>query len=180
MAKKAGSKKIDFSKVKERGAFNPAHRPEGDYLGRVIKVEDSETQGGKPQWVFTIKQGAATYPYRCQFEENVLWKIRNLFVACGFSVGKSRIDVDPNRCIGKDVGMTLTDHEYEGKVTSEIASVFPPSELNPDDIGPGEDEDDEPAADEDDEETETVAKPAKAKKDKKKKAKVSSVDVDEL
>lgn len=177
----AKQKALDFSKVKERGDFNPKHQTPGDKLGKVVKVEDGKTSTDKEQWVFTVKVGTGTYPYRCQFEENVLWKIRNMFVACGFTVGKKRINVNPDRCVGKEIGVSLDDHEYENKLSSEIVAVFPKAELDPVDVGTDDSDTDD---DEDNEDFEAEAKPAKTKKDKKskkgKKSKVDSVDVKDL
>lgn len=195
--KKATARTLDFTNVKDRGEFQPLHRPEGDYRGLVTKVSETETKEGKPQWVYTIKIGSGTYPYRCQFEPNVLWKIRNIFVAAGFSVGKSKLKLDPTRPVGKEVGVSLQDHEYDDKLSSEIASVFPTSELT-DSPNAREAEDDEDtdatASDDsydmdDDEPTPKKKKgkkqaepePEPAKKGKKKKGKkVDEMDVDSL
>jgi hypothetical protein len=194
MAKAAKARTLDFTKVKERGEFNPKHQAPGDYRGQVTGVSEGVTQSaGDPQWVFTIKVGSGTYPYRCQFKENVLWKIRNIFVAAGFKVGRAKIAVDPRKLIGKQIAVSLDDHEYEGRISSEIIGVFPISELGDDEVTPiddeveegdetdeGEEEEDvvipvdEEEEDEDDEE---VPQP-KAKK-KKKKAKVPAADDDD-
>lgn len=124
---------IDFTNVKDRGAFNPRHMPAGDYLGKITGVVDSPTKEKKePQWIFTVSIAAsatASYPYRCQLQESTLWKIRNLFVAAGMTVPKKRVKVDPSRIVGKSIGITLEDHEYENKLSSEIVAVFPTSDL---------------------------------------------------
>jgi hypothetical protein len=188
---KATKRVLDFSKVKERGQFNPKHQPEGDYLARISSVIDAETKEGKPQWVFSIKVGTGTYPYRCQFAENVLWKIRNLFEAAGKSVSKKRLNVEPELIVGRDIGVTLGDHWYEDKLSSEIVGVFPTSELPAGEYEePTDDEEDEeeeiyqpPTApaeeeEEEDEEEEEEAPVAKVKKTKKKKTKVAVPDED--
>lgn len=169
MAKaKASTKALDFSNVKERSNVSPTHRPEGDYLGTVVSVEDIKMGPEKRDaWLFIFKVGAGTYAYRCGFNENELWKIRNLFVAAGVAVPKKRQAIDPNKPVGKKIGLTLQDHEYEGKMSSEVSSVFPPSDLDP---GADSVDDEEVDAAEDvDEETEEPK--AAKKKDKGKKAK---------
>ena len=195
MAKNKGAKAkaLDFSNVKDRSAISPTHRPEGDYLGRVISVDDI-TMGSEKRdaWLFIVKISAGTYAYRCGFNDNELWKIRNLFVAAGVPVPKKRQTIDPTRVVNKDVGVTLQDHEYEDKLSSEIAAVFPPSELDghdgeaPSDDEQGEDEDEdlpEPKKAKDkgkkkkpEPEPESPAKKGKGKKGKK----MESLDIDEL
>lgn len=136
MAKKASVKVADFSNVKERGNFNPKRVAEGDYAATVTKVEDAEVKKGDNkgafQYLFTIKLqkfSQPSYPYYCQLTENQLWKLRNLAVAAGLNVPKSRMKFDPNKIMGKKIGVTMEDDEYEGKEKSSIAAIFPLSEL---------------------------------------------------
>lgn len=147
---------LDMSKVKEQGAFNPRHMPEGDYLARVTKIEDApvkkvENQGA-PQWLFTIQleDRHATYPYYCQFAENQLWKIRNLLVAAGINVPKKRLKVDPTKLLNKLIAITLEDDEYEGKMKSVIAAIFSPTEMQGGTSEPADEEEDD---EQDEEET---------------------------
>jgi len=164
--KGAKAKALDFSNVKDRAAISPSHRPEGDYPGKVISVQDIKMGPEKRDaWLYIIKVGVGTYAYRCGFNDNELWKIRNLFVAAGVPVPKKRQTIDPNKPVNHDVGVTLQDHEYEDKLSSEIAAVFPPSELDGHDGEPvGDDEEGV------EEEEETPTPKAKAKKGKKTKA----------
>lgn len=186
-SKSASAVQLDFTNVKDGGSFNKKHYPPGDYLGRITQVTDTTKKDDKSvkMWLFTIEVNSGKYPYYCTYTaENQLWKIRNLFIAAGINVPKKRMAVDPNKLIGKEIGVTLEDDEYDGKVQSSIASTFPTSELDPDAMN-GEEGDD-------DEELETVEDPQdpveapqgsgkKGKKDKKKKAKkVDDVDDSEL
>ena len=129
-------KAIDFSNVKDQGNFNPKQVPAGDYLAKIVKVEDGQSKGDKGfQYVFTIKLtkfAAYSYPYYCKLQENQLWKLRNLFISAGINVPKKRITVDPSKLLGKMIGVTMGDDEYEGKMKSVIDSVFPASELGDD------------------------------------------------
>lgn len=137
---------LDFTNVKDGGGnFNKKRQPEGDYKAKVVKVDDAPSKKDNVmQWLFSIEVNGATYPYYCKHQENQLWKIRNLFVAAGISVPKKRVNVDPNKVVGKTIGVTLEDDEYEGKLQSNIAATFPASEL--------EGDDDEDTADDDAEE----------------------------
>lgn len=166
--KGASAHVMDFTNVKEGGArFNKKRYPEGDYLAKVVKVEDAEVKSGDnkgaPQWLFSIvleDHPLARYPYYCQFESNQLWKIRNLLVAAGVNVPKKRVKVDPERIVGKLIAVSLQDTEYDGKEQSEIAAVFPPSDLT--DTAKASDDDDEEEEDEDEEPTPPRRKAKKA------------------
>jgi hypothetical protein len=156
MAKEKGSAAaLDFTNVKEGGgSFNKKRQPEGDYRAKVVSVADAPSKkDGIMQWLFTIEAGSGTYPYYCKHQENQLWKIRNLLVAAGISVPKKRVKVDPNVLVGKIIGVTLEDDEYEGKLQSNIAATFPASELE----GADDDEDAEEEVEADDEVEEEVA-----------------------
>jgi hypothetical protein len=195
------SQVLDFTNVKEGGGrFNRAHRTPGDYLAKITKVEFVKTKdGGKPMWLFTIKQGAGSYPYYCQFAENVLWKVRSLFAAAGVSIPSKKVNLNPNRVVNKAIGISLDDHEYDGRMMSEIIAVFSTSELSghdPDeDEEEGEEEDEEDEEEEDeteeeeddeeDEEEEPPPPPKKSKKDKSKqktrrKTQVKDEELEEL
>jgi hypothetical protein len=126
-------------------------------------------------WTFTIQvvdRASATYPCRVTLNEESMWKVRELLVACGMTVPKKRIKVDPEKLIGKELGMVLEDDEYEGKMKSVIDSVFPASDLDNDTDG-----DDE--VDEEDEEEPAPRKKAPAKKTATKKAPAKDEDDDE-
>lgn len=161
--KKATAAALDFTNVKDGGSFNKKHQAPGDYKGKVTKVVDAKSKkdGGK-MWLYTIQVGTGTYPLYCKLEENQLWKIRNLYIAAGKNIPKKRVNLDPNLVVGRDIGVTLEDEEYEGKMQSNVSTTFPTSELEGDG-GVDEDEDDE---------EETVDEPPAAEpKAKKKKSK---------
>lgn len=146
-------KQVDFKNVKDGGNFNKNRIPAGDYLAKVLKVEDAESKKDNEfQYLFTIglvKRPSSKFPYYCKLTENQLWKLRNLLIAGGLSVPKNRIKVDPNKVVGKLIGVTIEDTEYEGKDQSEIGGVFPAAELS-DDATDDEGAEDEPVEDEDD------------------------------
>lgn len=130
--KKATRKVLDFTNVKDRGNVNPVRVDEGDYKMKILSVSEETSSKGNDQWLFILQlegRANATYPYYCGFDTNQLWKVRNLFVASGVQVPKKKVGVDPNKIIGKFVGATLVDDEYEGKMKSVIESVFPVSDL---------------------------------------------------
>lgn len=153
MAKK---KSLDMSKVKDRGDFNPRNVDEGDYKAKIVKVADHESDAGNDGWVFTIKldKKSGSYPYYCMFTPESLWKIRNLMVAAGKKVPKKRVQVDPNSVVGKAIGVTMEDDEYDDKLKSIIVNVFPVDELDGDVDDDDEEEEDEDVQEDDEDEEE--------------------------
>jgi hypothetical protein len=153
--------------VKDGGKFTKTRQVEGDYKGRITLVEDAKSKrDDAPMWLFTIEVRGETYPHYCKLVENQLWKVRAIFAAAGTVIPKKRMKVDPNKLVGKWIGVTLGDEEYEGRLQSTVKGVLPISEIqNADDeeIDDSEDEDEEledevPAApaDGDEEEEEEV------------------------
>jgi len=152
---------LDFTDVKDQSLFNKSRIPAGDYLAKVVKVEDAEVKStGDFQWLFTIKlvkqHVTSSFPYYCQTSEKSLWKIRNLFVAAGINVPKKKFTVDPSRIVGRTIAVTVQDTEYDGKLQSEIGSVFPAAELDGslDDGASTTDDDDDETTEQVDEDTE--------------------------
>lgn len=131
----ATKKAIDFTNVKDQGDFNPKHKPAGDYRMKIVKVEDSTSKAGNEQWVFTLVTATdqrSTYPYYVPQDADKAWKIRNLLVAAGFTVPKKRVSVDPNKLVGKEIGASLDDDEYNDRMKSIITQVFPADDLSED------------------------------------------------
>lgn len=144
------AKAVDFSNVKDGGgAFNRNRIPAGDYIATITKVEDSPSKKDDVfQYLFSIKidkYPTRTFPYYCKLQENQLWKLRNLLIAAGLSVPKRKVKVDPNKAVGKRIGVTIEDAEYDNKEQSEVAAVFPAAEL----VDGNQIEDDEDIAEDD-------------------------------
>lgn len=125
---------VDFTNVKDSSGINPKQMPEGDYHA-IIKKVDLVAKKSDPdvkQLLFTIglKEAATvSYPYYCGFEANVLWKLRNLMIASGVKAPKKAFSFDAEKLVGKELGVTLADDEYDGKMKSVIDACFPVTEL---------------------------------------------------
>lgn len=155
----ATSRNVDFSSVKDGGTFNKRRIPGGDYLATVTKVEDAQAKDDTFQYLFTIKidsRPSSVFPYYCKLQENQLWKLRNLMIAAGLTVPKKKVKVDPNRVVGRKIGVTVEDDEYEGKEQSTIAAVFPAAELSDGGTFVASDDDDDDEVIEDEELEEEV------------------------
>lgn len=151
----AKKRALDFTNVKEGGEFNPVHVTEGEYLMKITDVKDDTSKNGNDLWVFTcqmVERRNATYPYRCTLNVEALWKVRNLFTACGIQVPKKKLNVDPNKLIGKTFGAIMEDDEYEGKMKSVIQGVFPASDMTEDETPKAKKKAREPEPEEDVEE----------------------------
>lgn len=137
----ATKRAIDMTNVEDKGNERPRRLPEGDYRLKIVSVDDHTSKkkedgsGGNPGWKFVLAPvdfPRATYPYYTDFQDKTAFKIRNLLVAAGINVPKKRVNIDPNKLVGKFVGATLEDDEYDGREKSTIAGVFPVSELSGD------------------------------------------------
>lgn len=152
MAKKVTAKVLDMSKAEtgKGGTFAGKIKryPEGDYPAVIATVEDHESDSGNECWLFGIKVKSALLPYYCVLDAKNLWKVRNLFEASGLDVPKKKAKIDPTQLLGEKVAVTLEDDEYEDKIKSVVAAVFPIDELE----------------DEEEEEEEKPRKKAKSKK----------------
>lgn len=172
----ATSQVVDFSNVKDGGEYQPKRVPAGDYVAKIVEVKDGKSKKDDEfQWIFKIKlqdsrYSSASYPYYCKLSENQLWKLRNLFVAAGLNVPKKKVKVDPNRVIGKLIGVTMEDDEYDGKLKSVIGATFPASEIE--DSVPSEDDDyeDEEGDEEEYEDEEPEEEPEPPRRTRKKAA----------
>jgi hypothetical protein len=132
----ATARPVDLSNVKEGGVFRPRRKPEGDYVAKIVKADDHQPNDKtKPLgWVLTIQvegDARSTYPYYLSPEEKQAWKVRGICVAAGLNVKSARIRFDPNKLVGKTIGIALEDDEYEGRMKSAIADVFTKDEVGP-------------------------------------------------
>lgn len=140
MAEKVSAELLDFTNVRERGDYNPVHVEPGEYLMTVASVTAQDSKAGNKMWIFGFKHAAAvkgvasasqaTYPYYCVLDPKSLWKVRGLALATGYNVPKSKFSLDPNRLIGRQIGVIVDDDEYEGKIRSKVVQVMPASELD--------------------------------------------------
>lgn len=156
---------LDFTNVKEQSQFRPTHVEEGDYTARIVGFNEQAKKDDPSvmMWVFAFKldgKSSGTYPYYCTLNEDALWKVRNLLVAAGISVPKSRMKVDPAKLVNKTVGVSMVDDEYNGQMKSVIDAVFPADDAVEDTGNPDTDDEEE------EEPEEEPVKPARRKKAK--------------
>jgi hypothetical protein len=125
---------VDLTDVKEGGNFRPKQKPEGDYKAKIVKADDHtpKKEGSEPGWVLTIQvegDARSTYPYYLNPAQNQAWKIGTICRAAGLNIQNKRINFDPNKLVGKYIGLALVDDDYQGKPKSTIDDVFPVAEI---------------------------------------------------
>jgi hypothetical protein len=151
---------LDFTKDDSDGGRRKF--PEGDYRFKVkgIKMGTSE-QKGTPYCqltlVFLDKFEGESIRDRVYITDAALWRIRSVFKAAGTEIPKKKMKIDFKSLIGKTLGATLEDNEYEdnngkSKKVSRVADYIDPEEIDEDEDDEDEDdeEDDEDDEDEDD------------------------------
>lgn len=155
----ATKRKVDFTNVKDAGQFRPRHRKSGDYVAKIVAVDDHESNAGNVGWVFTVQidgDSRSTYPVYCGSDEKQAWKVRKLFIACGREVPKKLVIVDPNKLLNSKLGVFLDDDEYEGRMRSRIEDY-----MTVDEVSDNGDDDADSDVDDDDTEVEETPPPRK-------------------
>lgn len=143
--------KVDFTNVKESSGINPKRMPAGDYKSTITSVErkTSKSDNEMLEFVFQLDDHrSATYPYYVVLNEKNLWKLRNILLAVGAKVPKGAANIDVSRLVGKGVGVSLEDDEYEGREKSVVDAVFDPSEIDDQPVSPEPEEADTDTDDE--------------------------------
>jgi cobalamin biosynthesis protein CobT len=150
--KKASSEGVvvDFSKAK--GGGGNKRYPEADYKFKftawelVGKKEDPDEKGFKVTLQFSEgKYKGQKIIDRLWLQDNTLWRLRLFIEAMGVDVPDKKAKVNLDKYVGNELGATLVDNEYKGRVSSQVGDYIDLETLA------GADEDDE---DEDEEETE--------------------------
>jgi len=158
MAKKASSKSneviIDFSKEEGGGGGNRIRVKEGDYHVKILKARhDTSAEKGTPGLVVTFRLVGGKHDGK-KFEEwfyltpKSLWRVRKLLEAVGMSVPAKKVRIPTEKLRGKELGVTLTDDEYEGRISSRVSDVMDLDDLS---SGGVDDEEEEEDLDEDEE-----------------------------
>lgn len=123
---------LDMTDVKEGSNYTRRNVDEGDYAATITGVVDAVAKDETDMWVFTISLDAvsrATYPYYVKLDAKNLWKISRLFQVTGQKLERKRGAVDPNRLVGKKIGVAMVDDEYNGRINSTVDDVFAVAEV---------------------------------------------------
>jgi hypothetical protein len=144
-----------MSDVEGRKGRKQGHYKEGDYLVKIKaatygKSGQKQTKQIVVQHIFTGEKykGKPIYD-RHNLLPQSLWTLRNLLEAVGMKIPKGRFNLDLKKLIGKELAITVSDDEYDGKISSRVTDWFPASEFEADVM---EDEDEEVEEDEEEDE----------------------------
>lgn len=186
VTKKKGKRivNVDFSGVEQERSKRFKRIPEGDYPAKITKwtkgyKDDDKSNPPYYRWQFQLLEGkhkgTPVSGFITSLKPDALFNLRNLILsATGKNVAGKSVKFDPDSLIGKKVGVTVEDDEYEKKVRSRVADVIPISELEEDDEDEDEDEDDEDEDEDEDEEEED-----EEEEDDEDEDELDDVDVDE-
>jgi hypothetical protein len=185
MAKSGGGPIVDFTGI-QSGGGRP-RIPEGDHLAKCVSVKQEISSKGNEMlvWRFEVvssdrKANGKVLQTYTSLVPDALWKLRGLLEAMGQNVPDGRAQLRLKGYIGKEIGLTVIDEEYNNRMYSSISDFVSPLNLDEEDEAEDEDEEDE---EEDEDEEETPA--PKAKKSKKSKRsesdeQIEDIDLDEL
>jgi hypothetical protein len=164
---------VDFSGVESSGRVRV---PEDDYRVRVDAVKQQESKAGNQMlvWDFEITKGkfaGKKLRDRTVLTKESLWKLKQVLEAMGVSVPSKKVALNITKYIGMELGVTVVDDEYEGRINSKVADYVSLDVL--DNVPDGDEDEDE------DEDEEPVAKKSKKGKKGKKSKKAEEDDEDE-
>jgi hypothetical protein len=162
--KKPKSLTTDFTGVE--GRKGARRIKEGDYLFKITdyeagKSDKKDDEGKKRRFLvfkFDILKGPSTGSFSDLFglSKKQLWRYRLFLEALGIKIG-GETDVPLKKLVGKNVGGTVEDDEYNGKKKSQVSDYFSAEDyenLGSDDEDEDEDDEDEDEEDEDEDEDE--------------------------
>lgn len=165
--KPGAAKKLSDTKVRvnlkgvEAGTRKAVRVPEGDYLFKVKKAEVTTFKSGNDGvvWIFEFVdgkgKGSGVY-HNSVFTENSLWSFKGIVQSLRpvVKLKDGEMDIDVSKLIGRTVGGSVLDDEYDGKIKSIINDFFPPELLEDDEEEDEELEEEELEDEEEDEEEE--------------------------
>lgn len=179
--------------------------PEGEYLAKVVTVEEGEgDKGPYLKWTIAVAEGdfedKKAKPYYTSFAPDSLFNLRGMLEAVGVEIPDEAFELEPDDLVDLELMIAIEHETYQGKKQSVIVDFWPVDEGEADPepkekpkrgakkAAAAEDEEEKPKRgrrssrkDEEDEEEEKPAR-GKAKRSAKKKApaKVSADDVEDM
>lgn len=129
---------VDFTGVSIGGGGRSAHVPEGDYLAQVTAIIEKPVKDDPSRkmlrWTWSLVEpqkfaGKIIYD-NTLLENSSLWKLRSLLadlMGGEEKVPAKKLDVPLGTIVSKKmkIGLTLEDHEYNNKLSSQVAATFP-------------------------------------------------------
>ncbi len=145
--------KVNFKDVESGGRVRV---PEADYHLKCVANKQDESKDGNPMivWDFEIVEGkhkGKKLRDYAPLSTKGLWKLKSILEAFGVTVPNRAVNINLDKYIGEELGATVQDDEYGGRISSKISDYFSLDVLDADD---DEEEDDEDLEEEEDDEEE--------------------------
>lgn len=122
---------LDFTGV-DVGRRRGLRLPPGDYVVKIKAVRESKTKESEiPQfnWTYVLLAGPSKGKElfdRTMIKGGGVFKLRTLMLACGVAApARAKVKFSPKQLIGKVIGITVDDNEYNGTTTSQVVDYFP-------------------------------------------------------
>jgi hypothetical protein len=156
-ARKSKPYVVDFSK--DTSEDGRRRFPEGDYKVKVVSHKTGESkEKGTPFVQVNLEITEGKYKGdkvsdRLYMTDGSLWRVRSFLEAMGVSVPRKKMSVVWSKYYGNELGITLSDDEYEGRVRSRISdfidtdTLAEPDDEDEDELEEEEDEDESDALD---------------------------------
>lgn len=110
--------------------------PEGEYIGKIIKVEESASRAGDEMWKVQIQvKGTKNLIFtNLLFTEQMLFNVKKVYEAV-FGEDNLPPQISSQQLVNKIVGFNTKRQEYNGRVNSQIVlgSWFQPNTSDLDD-----------------------------------------------
>lgn len=117
----------DFEGVDDSGGN--FHIPSGDYLMKCLGVSAEVSKNDNDMYVFKfegLEKQAKGRQFRlhCTLGTNALWKLKQTLRGLGLEPPEgSTGELDPTEVEGVECIGTVTDNEYEGKISSRLSEI---------------------------------------------------------
>ena len=122
--------KVDFTGVEDKDF--PEIAP-GKYLAKVEEISKEEgSEYPYLKWKLSIVSGGAKglhINHITSLKPSALFNLRNTLIALGLNVPKSAVNIDPDKLVGKTMGIEVIMRPYEGKEYPNVKKTFPASEF---------------------------------------------------
>lgn len=103
---------------------------EGDYPGRLIKLESAKSQAGNPMyvWTYVITKGehqGEELINRTAITPAAMWKLKETLIALGIQAVNGVYNFQPKDVLNKNVILEVRLQDYEGTSRPNISKVLP-------------------------------------------------------
>jgi len=103
--------------------------PDGTYRAAVESVSMEESSGGNDylKWTWKITEGAAKGAKvwdNTSLQPQALWRLKGLLESLGEDDLDGEFDLDPEKYIGEEAVLEITNEEYEGKQKPRVTAFM--------------------------------------------------------